>query len=237
MLFASTSEAHSKIYCLQLEVRHEFYLFACKSDLCDPKDVRAWNIRANSRWPPLCFSSGFSPAFSICSCRWKVQRHSQHEWIWESGLPFVTFPSAFCFPFGVLGFIVEAWQPFWIFFIFIFPHRLCLACLFRPAFIILNVVGHGHVVSVRLAWFRGIFGLGPGRGLLLSRLATLVCVLLAIMPKIWLTSRLLLFIMIHFARFYGCQGLSRDWEPTEGPSDNVVRFVCHPHSLYESLFA
>lgn len=31
-----------------------------------------------------------------------------------------------------------------------------------------------------------------------------VCVLLAIMPKIWLTSRLLLFIMIHFARFYGC---------------------------------
>lgn len=41
MLFARASEAHSKIYCLQLEVRHEFYLFACKSDLCDPKDVRA----------------------------------------------------------------------------------------------------------------------------------------------------------------------------------------------------
>lgn len=35
------AEAHSKIYCRQLEVRHEFYLFACKSDLCDPKDVRA----------------------------------------------------------------------------------------------------------------------------------------------------------------------------------------------------
>lgn len=33
---------------------------------------------------------------------------------------------------------------------------------------------------------------------------TLPCVLLAIMLKIWLTSRLLLFIMIHFARFYGC---------------------------------
>lgn len=28
------AEAHSKIYCRQLEVRHEFYLFACKSDLC-----------------------------------------------------------------------------------------------------------------------------------------------------------------------------------------------------------
>jgi len=72
--------------------------------------------------------------------------------------------------------------------------------------------------------------------LIFGPLATLVCVLLAIMPKIWLTSRLLLFIMIHFARFYGCQGLSRD--PTEeGPSDNVVRSVCHPHLLLESLFA
>lgn len=150
--------------------------------------------------------------------------------------PSLRFPQLFVFH-------LESWLYCWSmatfldFFIFIFPHRLCLACLFRPAFIILNVVGHGHVVSVRLAWFRGIFGLGPGRGLLLSRLATLVCVLLAIMPKIWLTSRLLLFIMIHFTRFYGCQGLSRDREPTEGPSDNVVRFVCHPHSLYESLYA
>jgi len=164
MLFAPSSEAHSKIYCLQLEVRHEFYLFACKSDLCDPKDVRAWNIRANSRWPPLCFSSGFSsgfsPAFSICPFRWKVQ-HSPPEWVRESGLLFV-FPS-FCFPFGVLALLLRHGNlfgfscSFFVLLLFIPPHRLSG---FRPAFIILNVVGHGHVGSVRLAWFRGILGLG-----------------------------------------------------------------------------
>lgn len=107
-----------------------------------------------------------------------------------------TSPAAFVFH-------SDSWLYCWgiaTFFLFISP----TACRSRSAFIILNVVGHGHVGSVRLAWFQGILGL------LFGLLATLVCVLLAIMPEIWLTSRLLLFIMIHFARFYGCQGLSRD---------------------------
>lgn len=37
MLFASTSEAHSKIYCLQLEVRHEFYFLHVNRICVTPK--------------------------------------------------------------------------------------------------------------------------------------------------------------------------------------------------------
>lgn len=70
----------------------------------------------------------------------------------------------------------------------------------RHSFIIWNVVGYRQATLVMLAWLPGC-STGPAP---LSGSPTLPCVLLAIMPKIWLTSRLLLFIMIHFARFYGC---------------------------------
>lgn len=81
------------------------------------------------------FPLAFPPAFSICSCRWKVQRHSQHEWIWESGLPFVTFPSAFCFPFGVLALLLKHGNLFGFFYIYFptppVPGLSVSACLYH----------------------------------------------------------------------------------------------------------
>lgn len=76
---------------------------------------------------------------------------------------------------------------------------------------------------------------------------TLPCVLLAIMPKIWLTSRLLLFIMIHFARFYGCPAPTAvaQWSlqanagfnspPTSLCPRSLINFMRFDHILFYSV--
>lgn len=75
------------------------------------------------------------------------------------------FGAAFVFHFESWLSWLYCWRisTFFFLFLFISPQSfgLLLAvfcfCFAWPAFIILNVVGHGHVGSVRLAWFRGVF--------------------------------------------------------------------------------
>lgn len=116
------------------------------------------------------------------------------------------FLSVLCFVFCVsclsfCSFVVNAVVVAVAFCFFVWTHFIVGHGTFlRHSFIIWNVVGYRQATLVMLAWLPGC-STGPSP---LSGSPTLPCVLLAIMPKIWLTSRLLLFIMIHFARFYGC---------------------------------
>lgn len=146
--------------------------------------------------------------------RWRLNEHvrqlrafffflsSSPGYVWMSrhGWAFCLF-YVLCFVFVVLLFCSCCCYCCCCLLFFVWTHFIVGHGTFlRHSFIIRNVVGYRQATLVMLAWLPGC-STGPSP---LSGSPTLPCVLLAIMPKIWLTSRLLLFIMIHFARFYGC---------------------------------
>lgn len=179
--------------------------------MCDPKDVRAWNIRATV----VAGVTAHSEAVS------QTDRETEWEWtgIWDTAGRCLRWclsehnegncGRCFWCLFECQG--VAAGFCLLYVFCFVFVVLLNLS-LFLSLLLLSAIENRTFFAAFFYHWkYSRIWTGDSGYACMITGLAhwlrsspTLPCVLLAIMPKIWLTSRLLLFIMIHFARFYGC---------------------------------